>query len=81
MKHLRAGIALLALGGCTAAQQAIVGDIVPVVVSTAALVDPAITPALTATAKLGCDVQTLANGGTSSTDKIISTIAGDACAW
>jgi hypothetical protein len=68
----------LGLVACTAAQQTLATDIVPAVVSAAAVVDPAITPALTATANLACAGQAVANAAGDST---VSKLLGVACTW
>ena len=71
-----------ALTACTPAQQQAADALVPAVISTAEVVFPQVTPALTAAQALACTVQADANAlPPTPLQSKISTEAGIACKW
>jgi hypothetical protein len=83
MKRIRdtlmaAVFAACLLTGCTSAQQNLALDTVSLAVNTVAVVDPAVSPMLTAAAKVACDGQAVANAAG---DSKVSAALGEACTW
>lgn len=71
-------VGLLCLASCTTAQQNLATDAVSLVVTSAAAVDPAISPMLSSAAKVACDGQAVANAAG---DSQLSQVLGVACTW